>query len=230
MPLPLEDLGARVYNIRDFGAKGDGATLDTAAVQAAVDACAHDRGGTVLVPAGVFVIGMIQLKSNVTLHIAAQGTLLGTADGKQYHNVDAVPLHGDSTLGDGNVGLVYAVNADNITVEGPGTIDGNGAQFRSPTRGAPSPAGITGSHRPYHLMFYRCKNLTVQNIFLKDSAFHSLRIVQCSFAWFAGIHVHSRVVHNNDGFHFISCQYVHVTDCEIHCQDDACACSAVANS
>ncbi len=217
------DLGARVYNVRDFGAKGDGVTLDTAAVQAAVDACARDRGGIVLVPAGVFVIGMIELKSHVTLRIAAHGTLLGTADGKQYHNVDAVPLRGDSTLGDGNVGLIYAVNAENVTVEGPGTIDGNGAQFRSPTRGAPTPAGISGSHRPYHLMFYRCKNLTVRDIFLKDCAFHSLRIVQCTFCWFAGIHVHSRVNHNNDGFHFISCQYVHVTDCDIHCQDDACA-------
>jgi hypothetical protein len=218
-----KDVGARTYDIRDFGAKGDGVALDTRAVQAAVDACARDHGGTVLVPAGLFVIGMVELKSNVTLRIAAGGTLLGTADGKQYHNVDAVPLRGDATLGDGNVGLIYAVDAENVTVEGPGTIDGNGAQFRSPTRGAPSPAGISGSHRPYHLMFYRCKNLAVRNIFLKDSAFHSLRIVQCSFARFSGIHVHSRVIHNNDGFHFISCRYVHVTDCDIHCQDDACA-------
>src|SRR5262245_22563242 len=62
-------LGARVYNVCDFGAKGDGATLDTAAVQAAIDACAGDKGGTVLVPAGDFVIGTIELKSNVTLHL-----------------------------------------------------------------------------------------------------------------------------------------------------------------
>src|SRR5437879_2480071 len=53
--------GARVYNIRDFGAKGDGATLDTAALQAAVDACHRDGGGTVLVPAGVFHIGTVEL-------------------------------------------------------------------------------------------------------------------------------------------------------------------------
>ena len=215
--------GTRTYNIRDFGAVGDGKTLNTTAVQAAVDACYRDRGGTVLVPAGVFVIGMIELKSNVTLHIAVGGTLLGTADGKQYHNVDAVPLYGDSTLGDGNVGLIYAVHAENVTVEGPGTIDGQGAQFRSPERGVPSPAGIGGSHRPYHLMFYQCKNLRVRDIFLKDSAFHSMRIVQCTFAWFDGIRVHSRVNHNNDGFHFISCQYVHVSNCDIQCQDDACA-------
>ena len=217
-------LGVKVYNIRDFGAVGDGKTLNTAAVQAAVDACFRDGGGTVLVPAGVFVIGMIELKSNVTLRIAAGGTLLGTGDGTQYHNVDAVPLEGDATARDGNVGLIYAVRADNVTVEGPGTIDGQGALFRHRRDDPnPPPAGVSGSHRPYHLMFYRCKHLRVRNIFLKDCAFHSMRIFQCSFAWFDEIHVHSRVNSNNDGFHFISCQYVHISNCDIQCQDDACA-------
>ncbi|MGH7952520.1 MAG: glycoside hydrolase family 28 protein, partial [Limisphaerales bacterium] len=217
------DLGARIYNIRDFGAKGDGETLDTAAVQAAIDACNKDQGGIVLAPAGVFVIGTVEMKSNVTLRIAAGGTLLGSGHGKDYYAANAIPLHGDATLGDGNVGLIFAVHAENITVEGPGTIDGQGAQFLSPAKGLPSPAGIGGSHRPYHLMFYQCKNLTIQNIFLKDSAFHSMRIVQCTFAWFSGIRVHSRVIHNNDGFHFISSQFVHITNCDIQCQDDACA-------
>src|SRR5215471_8757546 len=55
------DLGARTYNVRDFGGKGDGVTLDTAAVQAAIDRCHQDRGGTVLIPAGVFVIGTVEL-------------------------------------------------------------------------------------------------------------------------------------------------------------------------
>src|ERR1700722_13625649 len=59
------DLGVRTYSIRDFGAKGDGVTLDTAALQAAVDACTRDGGGTVVVPAGTFVIGTVELKSNV---------------------------------------------------------------------------------------------------------------------------------------------------------------------
>ncbi len=216
-------LGARVYNIRDFGAKGDGKTLDTAAVQAAIDACARDQGGTVLVPAGVFAIGTVEMKSNVTLHLAAQGQLLGTDDGKQYHAADAIPLTGDSTLNDGNVGLIFAVNAENILIEGPGTIDGQGHQFLSPTRGVPPPAGISGSHRPYHLLFYRCKNLTVRDIFLKDSAFHSVRVIQCSYVQLSGIHIHGRVVHNNDGFHFVSSQYVNMTNCNVESQDDACA-------
>jgi hypothetical protein len=77
------NLGARTYNVRDFGAKGDGETLDTAAVQAAIDACHKDQGGTVLVPAGTFVIGTTGLKSNVALHIAAQGVLPGSGHGTE---------------------------------------------------------------------------------------------------------------------------------------------------
>src|SRR5438874_5008260 len=101
------DLGARIYNVRDFGAKGDGKTLDTAALQAAIDACTDAGGGTVLVPAGTFLIATVELKSNVTLHIAASGKLLGTDDGTRYHSVDVIPLSGDSTLNDGNWALLY---------------------------------------------------------------------------------------------------------------------------
>jgi Glycosyl hydrolases family 28 len=215
--------GARTYNIRDFGAKGDGKTLDTAALQAAIDACNKDQGGTVLVPAGVFVIGTVEMKGNVTLHIAAQGKLLGSADGKQYHAASEIPLHGDTTLRDGNVGLIFAVNAENITLEGPGTIDGQGAQFRSPRREAPPPSGRGGSQRPYHLLFYRCRNLRVRDIFLFDSAFHSVRVIESDFVWCHGIRIYNRVNGNNDGFHFISCQHTHVSNCDVQSQDDACA-------
>jgi hypothetical protein len=223
-PAPTADaLGVRTYNILDFGAKGDGKTLDTQAVQAAIDACNKDHGGTVLAPAGVFVIGTVEMKSNVTLHIAADGKLLGSADGKEYHAADAIPLQGDSTLGDGNVGLIFAVNAENVTIEGPGTIDGQGAQFRSATRGVPPPSGRGGADRPYHLLFHRCKNLRIRDVFLVASAFHSVRIIQTSYVWVDGIHIHNRVNGNNDGFHFISSQYVHVSNCDVQSQDDACA-------
>lgn len=215
--------GARVYNIRDFGARGDGVTLDAAALQGAIDACNRDQGGTVLVPAGVFVIGTVEMKSNVTLRIAAQGKLLGSADGKQYHAADAIPLHGDSTLNDGNVGLIFAVKAENFVIEGPGTIDGQGAQFRSPERGVSPPSGRGGNNRPYHLLFHQCRNVTVRDIFLTQSAYHSIRIIQSSYIQLQRIHIYNRVNHNNDGFHFISCERVHISDCDIECQDDACA-------
>jgi len=217
------DLGARTYNIRDFGAKGDGTTLDTDAVQAAIDACTKDQGGTVLVPAGVFVIGTVELKSNVTLRLAASAKLLGTADGKQYRHADAIPLSGDSTLGDGNVGLIFAIKAENVTIEGHGTIDGQGAQFHSPARGVMPPAGISGDNRPYHLLFHQCTNLTLRDIFLNDSAYHSVRIIESTFVKADGLRIYNRVNGNNDGFHFISCQYVHVSNCTVQSQDDACA-------
>ncbi len=213
----------RVFNITDYGATADGKTLATQALQAAIDACHNAQGGTVLVPAGVFVIGTVELKSNVTLRITAQGKLLGSADGKQYHAADAIPLRGDSTLEDGNTGLIFAVNAENITVEGPGTIDGQGAQFRSPSRGVPPPSGRGGALRPYHLLFHRCRNLRIRDIDLVASAFHSVRVIQSSYVWMDGIHIHNRVNGNNDGFHFISSEYVHVTNCDVQSQDDACA-------
>ena len=138
----LNTLGTRTYNIRDYGAKGDGTTLDTRAMQAAIDACTGDGGGTVLVPAGRFLIGTVELKSNVTLHLTASATLLGSGHGGDYHSVDAIPLHGDTTLEDGNWALLFAVNAKRVTIEGPGTIDGQGHQFHSQVRGTPPPSGI----------------------------------------------------------------------------------------
>lgn len=218
-----KDFGSAAYNIRDYGARGDSTTLDTGAVQAAIDACHRDGGGTVLVPQGTFLIGTVELKSNVTLHVAASGKLLGSADGKQYHAVDAIPLHGDATLEDGNWALLFAVNAKNVTVEGPGTIDGQGLQFHSPSRGVPPPSGLGGRRRPYLLLFYRCRNLSVRNIDLLQSAYHCVRVIQSSFVHMDGLHIYNRVNNNNDGFHFISSEYVTVSNCAVQSQDDACA-------
>jgi hypothetical protein len=217
------DLGVRVYNIRAFGAKGDGTTLDTAALQAAIDACTRDGGGTVLVPAGTFVIGTVELKSNVTLHIAATGKLLGSADGKQYHAVDAIPLHGDTTLNDGNWALLFAVDAQRVAIEGPGTIDGQGAQFHSAVRGTPPPSGLGGLKRPYHVLAYRCEDFSVRNISMLDCAYHSIRVIQSKRVHMEGIYIHNRVNGNNDGFHFISVEHAFVSNCTIKSQDDACA-------
>ena len=218
-----DDLGTRVYNIRTFGAKGDGTTVDTAALQAAIDACTRDGGGTVLVPAGIFVIGTTELKSNVTLHIAAAGKLLGSADGKQYHAVDAIPLHGDTTLNDGNWALLFAVKTKNIAIEGPGTVDGQGAQFHSAVRGTTPPSGIGGNKRPYHVLIYQCENFAIRNISMLDCAYHSIRIIESKRIYLDGIYIHNRVNGNNDGFHFISAQYVTVSNCIVKSQDDACA-------
>src|SRR5262249_11895205 len=90
-PANQSPLGEKIYDVRDFGAKGDGATLNTAAVQSAIDAANRDNGGVVFVPAGVFLIGTIQLKSNVTLRLAPQGKLLGSDDIAHYHAGEGIP-------------------------------------------------------------------------------------------------------------------------------------------
>ncbi len=218
-----DDAGARIYNIRDFGAKGDGVTLDTAALQKAIDICNQERGGTVLVPAGAFVTGTVEMKSNVRLHLAADARLIGSGSGAHYHAVDAIPLTGDTTLEDGNWALIFAVGARNFSIEGPGTIDGQGAQFRSPQRGVAPPSGLGGSKRPYHILLHKCENFSIRDLFLKDCAYHSIRIIQSSYMKLDGIRIHNRVNRNNDGFHFISARHVHMSNCDVLCQDDACA-------
>lgn len=218
-----DDLGVRVYSVRSFGAKGDGVTLDTAALQRAIDTCTSDGGGTVVLPAGRFLVGSVELKSNVTLHIAAAAVLLGSANGKDYHSVSAIPLSGDTTLVDGNWALLYAVRAKNVTIEGLGTIDGQGYQFHSPVRGQVPPSGIGGSKRPYHLLAYQCESLIVRNLALVDCAYHSIRVIQSKRVHMDTLYIHNRVNGNNDGFHFISAQYLTVSNCIVMSQDDACA-------
>ena len=115
--------GARIYNVRDHGAKGDGKILDTRAIQSAIDKCFADKGGIVLIPAGEFLSGTLELKSNVTLHVTAAGKLLGSPKREDYTAGKGVPS------GNGNIVFLYAVNAKNVTIEGRGTIDGNGAAF-----------------------------------------------------------------------------------------------------
>lgn len=215
-----ESAGARVYDVRAFGAKGDGATLDTAAVQAAIDMCHRERGGVVLVPAGDFVVGTLELKSNVTLHLSAQARLVGSGRPEHYRAGRGVPP------GNGNVVLISAADAENVCIEGQGTIDGNGAAFFT-GRGDNTGPGQNSSEgyfqRPHLLVFYRCKNLLVRDVFLTKSAYHCMRILECEHVRLEGVRIHNRVNKNNDGFHIQSSRYVHISNCDVACQDDACA-------
>lgn len=218
--LPQNLAGAGVHNIRNYGAKGDGKALDTVAVQAAIDACEAERGGIVLVPAGDFVIGTVELKSNVTLHISAVGRLLGSDKIEHYSAGKGVPP------GNGNVVLLYAANAENISIEGKGTVDGQGAKFYTGKGDNTGPGQNRQQgyvNRPHLAIFYRCKNLLAQDVFLTASAYHCMRILECTHVQLQGVRIHNRVNKNNDGFHLVSNQYVHVSNCDVACQDDACA-------
>jgi hypothetical protein len=217
---PEAGAGGRIYNVRDYGAKGDGQTPDTAALQTAIDACARERGGVVLIPAGDFVTGTLELKSHVTLRIAAAGRLLGSGRPADYSAGKGVPP------GNGNVVLLYAVEAENVTVEGPGTVDGQGQLFYTGKGDNTGPGGNAAEgyrERPHLAIFYRCRNLVVRDIFLTRSAYHCARILECRYVRLDGVRIYNRVNLNNDGFHLNSNQYVNVANCNVVCQDDACA-------
>lgn len=221
-PSPSEDklLGANIYNIRDFGAKGDGKTLDTTSIQAAIDKCFADKGGTVLIPAGDFLCGTIELRSNITIHVSAKGKLLGSPRREDYSAGKGVPP------GNGNIVFVYAVNAENISIEGRGTVDGNGAAFYNGKgdNTGPGQGGVGGNFdRPHLFIFYQCTNLLLQNAFFTASAYHCCRILKCRHVHIDGIRIYNRVNKNNDGFHFNDGEYVHIINCDVQCQDDACA-------
>jgi hypothetical protein len=220
-PLCLRAAGqAPTYNVRDFGAAGDGKTLDTAAVQKAIDACSADRGGTVLIPAGDFLVSTIELKSNVTLHLAPAGRLLGSGNPADYSAGKGVPS------GNGNVVLLYAANAENIAIEGQGSIDGQGNLFYTGKGDNTGPGGNRAEayvNRPHLAIFYRCRNLLVRDVFCTRSAYHCMRILECRNVRLDGVRIHNRVNLNNDGFHINSSEYVNIANCNVMCQDDACA-------
>src|SRR5476651_206558 len=117
-----QDASASVCDARSHGAKGDGKTKDTMALQRAIDACAV-RGGTVTLRSGTFLSGTIWLKSKVTLSIAPGATLLGSQDDADYP--DLTPPTDNTQLANCKKALIYAESASDIRINGGGTIDGN---------------------------------------------------------------------------------------------------------
>jgi polygalacturonase len=155
----------RVCDARSYGAKADGATKDTKAIQAAIDDCASKGGGTVRLSGGTFVSGPIELKSHITLHVEKEATLLGSADAVDYPKRIIMR---QPTL----QGLVSATNAEYVTITGGGTIDGAGQPWWEMARRVHD-RGILGNPnpRPMLLLLDHCKHVVVENITIQNSPF-----------------------------------------------------------
>jgi polygalacturonase len=150
-------------NPRAYGAKGDGVSKDTAAIQAAIDACEKQGGGTVQLAAGTYLSAPIVLKSNITLQLDKGATLLGSPDHADYppltmfHLPDLQPL-------------VSAVNSTNVAITGEGVIDGNGESWWLEARSIRN-AGVlgTGHPRPKLIIFDHCKHVRVEGVTVQNS-------------------------------------------------------------
>ncbi|HUD55662.1 MAG TPA: glycoside hydrolase family 28 protein [Terracidiphilus sp.] len=150
-------------NPRTFGAKGDGSTKDTKAIQAAIDACAQHGGGVVVLSAGMYVAAPIELKSNITLQLDKGATLLGSPDHQDY------PPHDEFRLPDLQP-LVSAIHATNVAIVGEGVIDGNGESWWQEARSIKDHGILgTGHPRPKLILFDHCTHVRVEGITVQNS-------------------------------------------------------------
>lgn len=148
---------------RIFGAKADGLTTDTAAIQAAIDSCERKGGGTVRFSAGTYLSAPIVLKSNITLQLDKGATLLGSADHADYPAKTEFRAPGLQSL-------VSATNAVNVSITGEGVIDGNGESWWQEARSTKN-SGILGSDhpRPRLVVFDHCKHILVEGVTIQNS-------------------------------------------------------------
>jgi len=210
--------------ISDHGAIGDGATLNTKAIQATIDACAKSGGGTVVVPAGVFVSGSIFLKQGVNLCVEKGAVLKGSQDTNDYPWIDTRIAGLEMKW---PAALVNADGVTNLQLTGEGTIDGSGERWWREywaTRAAEpndiDPHFKVGRPRLVHII--RSKNIVVRDLFFKDSAFWNLQLTYCD-----GIEVNHLNIRapsgaaSSDGIDIDSSRNVLITDCDVECDDDA---------
>lgn len=199
---------AGVFDVRGYGAAGDGTRLDTKDIQAAIDACASAGGGAVFFPSGRYLSGTIYLKTNVVLHLEAGAVLLGSKNLQDYPpTVPALRSYTDNYT---DKSLIYAENLENIGIEGRGTIDGQGALFEGPYK-----------VRPYMMRIVNCRNVAVGGVTVINSPMWVQHYLSCDGVTIHGITIHSRVNHNNDGIDIDCCDRVRISDCEISSGDDA---------
>ncbi|MFP5439638.1 MAG: glycosyl hydrolase family 28 protein [Bacteroidia bacterium] len=209
------------YNVKDYGAKGDGKANDTQAIQAAIDACAD--GGFVMLSDGIYMSGQIRLKSNMTLWIDRTAILKGIQDNSLY---PAIAQHADNAnvslpgvLGGGGWELkeafVYAEGANNVTIAGGGVIDGNGdCTIWDHTKDE--------TLRPMALYVAYSNNVRVANIDVVNSAMWDFVILECNTIIVDGININTSAYGvNKDGIDICDSHDVSITNSTILCQDDA---------
>jgi len=207
------------FDISTFGAVGNATTLNTNAIQMAIDECHKSGGGKVIIPAGTFLSGTIVIKDNVILQLNRDAVLLGSTDLQHYRNLDPFT----EGLGiDVGWALFVAVDAKNIGIEGEGTIDGQGAalkakQILTDTR----PEGQRWGVRPFLVRIVRCDGVNVNGVTLKYAGAWTSHYFQTRNITIENVKIQSVGVAHNDGIDIDGCQDVRIKDCDIESGDDA---------
>jgi polygalacturonase len=202
-----------MIDVRDYGASGDGRTLDTLAIQAAIDACHQHDGGTVLVSAGRYVTGSIFLRDNITLQLEAGAVLLGSEDLADY---PIVAGRWEGAEQPTYASLITGVALHNIAVTGRGTVDGQGAhwwqRFTNKTLAYP---------RPRLIAFANCSNVLIEGITAINSPSWTINPVRCENVTIHGVSIINPADSpNTDGINPDSCRMVRIANCYVSVGDD----------
>ena len=212
-----------VYNVLDFGAKGDGVADDAPALQKAVDKCSQDGGGRVLLPRQrTFLCGPLELKSNVELHLESTATLLCNPDERIY----TLSAFGENR-GEGMMWL-WAKGARNLSITGRGTIHGNGRKFMgmelSDSYELKPLKDQTFDPRPHVLTLIACDNLLIRDVTIMEGAYWTVHLVGCNVANIDGINLLNDLkIRNGDGIDLDHSKNVRISNCHITSGDD-CIC------
>lgn len=240
------------YNILDYGARGDGKTLSTKAINKAIEKCNMDGGGTVTVPPGTFVTGTVVILSNVNLHLEPGAILMGSKDTSDYMVMNDILFSEGYT----RYGMIISRAAVNISITGSGEINGNGTYFmngpdkpkvnesdfkRKYTRQGEEfmkpgtiidDGPVTYPFRPGLLLtIEQCENIRICDVTFKDSPEWTIRIGDCDNAEIRGISIlNNKLIPNNDGVHITTSRNVRISDCNIYAGDDAIIVTGFGNS
>ncbi len=207
-----------VHNIIEYGATGDGTTLNTRAFADAVDAVRSRGGGTVFVPAGRYVTGTVELCDNCRLEISPGAVIVGSGDLDEYsvypkgHNKDRTSWH-----------LVVARDRRNVSIGGGGTIDGSGPAFWDPQDEPGAFILCRSGRRPSPMVdIARCSDVRIENVFLVNSAGWTCHVHDSDRTVIHGVRIYNDPLGpNTDGFDFTGVHDLVMSDCFVDTGDDA---------
>jgi len=209
---PAAGAARLALNVRDFGAVGDGTTKDTAALQQAIDRCWVLGGGEVVVPAGHYLTGALALRSNILLRLERDAAIVGSPDLADY---PVTQVRWEGKWIPGHIGLIYAFDARDTGIVGPGRIEGNPAVGGRPTQKDPL-------RRPALVEPMECSNVRFEDFATTNGLMWCLHATYCENVLFRNLTIRS-TTGNGDGIDIDSSKHIRIEGCDIATGDDCIA-------